>query len=50
MNHKYDDMLPFINTFLFTKQVPQEIIDFYGTYEFSNYMKVAIKLNKIYGG
>lgn len=40
----------FINTFLFTKQVPQEIIDFYGTYEFSNYMKVAIKLNKIYGG
>lgn len=38
----------FINTFLFTKQVPKEIIDFYGTFEFSNYKEVATKLNKIY--
>jgi len=38
----------FIKNFLFTKQVPQEIIDFYSKYEFSNYPDVARKLNEMY--
>ena len=38
----------FIKSFLFTKQVPQEIIDFYSKHEFSNYPEVARKLNEMY--
>jgi very-short-patch-repair endonuclease len=47
---KYQDQIEaYIKTFIQTKKIPQEIIDFYEQYEFSNYAELARKWNVIRG-
>ena len=41
-----DKLEPLILDFLSTKQIPQEIIDFYAQYDFSNYAEIAKEMNR----
>jgi len=43
------DIVNLLKVFLQTKKIPQEIIDFYAKYEFSNYAELAKKWNETRG-
>ena len=41
-----DNIEQLVLDFINTRQVPQEILDFYAQYDFSNYVEIATKLNE----